>query len=49
MLMFTMYVCSPRIAAQSIVKYINSNKTNQAMLALTVSLVAKKLLMRYDN
>lgn len=27
---------APRIAAQSIVKYINSNKSNQAMLALTL-------------
>lgn len=30
-------VCSPRIAAQAIVRLVNSTKVNQAMLALTVS------------
>lgn len=31
------FVCSPRIAAQAIVRLVNSTKVNQAMLALTVS------------
>lgn len=35
--MIIIIIKSPRIAAQAIVRLINSTKSNQAMLALTVS------------